>query len=56
MGEETTEGKESTESTETTETSNWKRVVDLVQTAFREGRLVKEATWQAVLLIQQGEE
>ena len=35
-GEETTEGKESTE---TTETSNWERVVDLVQTAFREGRL-----------------
>ena len=50
-GEETTEGKESTESTESTEymepseAANWDRVVDLVQTEFREVRLVEEATW-----------
>ena len=30
---------------------NWTRFVDLVQTAFREGDLAKEATWQAVVLI-----
>ena len=28
---------------------------DLVQTAFREGRLEEEATWQAVVLINKGE-
>ena len=27
------------------------RVVDLVQAAFREGKLAEEATWQAVVLI-----
>ena len=30
---------------------NWTRVVDLVQTAFREGKLAGEAAWQAVVLI-----
>ena len=30
--------------------------MDLVQTAFREGRLVEEATWQAVVLISKGGE
>ena len=40
-GEETTEGKESTDSTELTEAANWEIVVDLVQTAFREGRLAE---------------
>ena len=57
-GEETTEGKESTESAESTESmeaANWERVVDLVQTAFREGRLVEGVTWQAVVLIPKGE-
>ena len=42
VGEETTEGKESTESAESTaptEAANLERVVDLVQTVFREGRL-----------------
>ena len=33
---------------------NWARVVDLVQTAFREGDLAEEATWQAVFLIPKG--
>ena len=35
---------ESTEKTPT-EASNWERVVDLVQTAFREGRLAEESMW-----------
>ena len=30
---------------------NWTRFVDLVQTAFRDGELAKEATWKAVVLI-----
>ena len=47
-GEETMEVKESTEPMEA---SNWERVVDMVQTTFREGRLAKEATWKAVALI-----
>ena len=33
---------------------NWTRFVDLVQTAFREGELAEEATWQAVVLIYKG--
>ena len=33
---------------------NWERLVDLVQTAFREGRVAKEATWQPVVLIPKG--
>ena len=48
-GEVTTDGKEGG----LTET-NWDRLVDLVQTAFREVRLVEEATWQAVVLIPKG--
>ena len=39
-GEETTEGKDSTESAELMapkEAANWEKVVDLVQTEFREG-------------------
>ena len=28
--------------------------MDLVQSAFREGKLVEEATWQAVVLIPKG--
>ena len=35
---------DSKESVEPTEASNWEIVVDLVQTAFREGRLAEEAT------------
>ena len=34
-----------------TESDNWTRVVDLVQSAFREGNLAEEATRQAVVLI-----
>ena len=33
---------------------NWERVVELVQTAFRNGDLAEEATWQAVVLIPKG--
>ena len=36
------------------ETSNWERVVELVHTAFVEGRLTEENTWQAVVLILKG--
>ena len=33
---------------------NWVRVVELVQTAFRDEDLEEEATWQAVVLIPKG--
>ena len=33
---------------------NWTRFLDLVQTAFRDGDLAEEATWQAVFLIPKG--
>ena len=33
---------------------NWAGVVELVQTAFRDGDLAEEATWQAVVLIPKG--
>ena len=33
---------------------NWARVMELVQTAFWEGELAEEATWQAVVLIPKG--
>ena len=39
---------------EPTEADNWRMVVDLVQSAFREGKLAEEATWQAVVLIPKG--
>ena len=48
-GEGTTDGEEGG-STDT----NWERLVDLVQTAFREGRMAEEATWQAVVMIPKG--
>ena len=47
-GEEMTGGKESTDPTEA---ANWERVVDLVQTVFREGILAEKAMWQLVVLI-----
>ena len=55
-GEENTEGNmgRGGESTEHTEASNWGRVVDLVQTALREGQLAQKAMWQAVVLITKG--
>ena len=40
--------------TEPTEAANWAMVVELVHTAFREGKLAEEATWQAVILIPKG--
>ena len=54
LGEETTENKGTTSFqtlAEPTEAANWEMVVDLIQTEFREGKLVEEATWQAVVLI-----
>ena len=33
---------------------NWARVVELVHTAFRDGDLAEEATWQAVVLTPKG--
>ena len=33
---------------------HWGRVVEIIQTAFREGELVEESTWQAVVLILKG--
>ena len=34
--------------------SNWEIVIDLVQTAFREGQLAEETKWKAVVLISKG--
>ena len=33
---------------------HWENLVELIQTAFREGELAEEATWQAVVLIPKG--
>ena len=32
----------------------WGKVIDITQTAFREGKLVGEAMWQTVVLIPKG--
>ena len=32
----------------------WEKVVELTQTAFRDGDLAEEVTWQAVVLIPKG--
>ena len=48
------EGKEESIDKTPAEASNWDRVVDIIQTAFGEGRLVEEATWKAVVLITTG--
>ena len=32
----------------------WGQVVELIQTAFRDGNLAEEATWQTVVLIPKG--
>ena len=37
-----------------TEADNWTMAVDLVQSAFQEGKLTEEAMWQAVVLIPKG--
>ena len=34
----------------------WGKVVELTQTAFREGNLAEEATWQMVVMIPKGKE
>ena len=33
---------------------HWENLVDLLQTAFREGKMAEEATWQAVVMIPKG--
>ena len=33
---------------------HWGRVVEIIQTAFRDGELAEEVTWQAVVLIPKG--
>ena len=56
-GVETTENKGTAvfkTSMEPTEAAKWEMVVDLIQTEFREGKLVEEATWQAVVLVPKG--
>ena len=35
---------------------HWENLVELIQTAFPEGELAKEATWQAVVIIQKGKQ
>ena len=53
--EEAEEGEGVTEGEEGVSTEpNWERLVELVQTAFKEGRLAEEAMWQAVVLIPKG--
>ena len=49
----TENGETSTEQLETGADS-WTMVVDLVQSAFREGKMAEEAMWQAVVLIPKG--
>ena len=54
---ETTESRGNTEvhtGTEPTEVDNYAMVVNLIQTAFREGKLAEEVTWQAVVLSPKG--
>ena len=42
------------DATPTEAEGHWGMVVELVQTAFRDGDLAEEATWQAVVLIPKG--
>ena len=39
---------------QTEDEEKWARVMELVQTAFRDGELEEEATWQAVVLTPTG--
>ena len=32
----------------------WAKVVELTQTAFREGNMAEEATWQVVVMVPKG--
>ena len=34
--------------------TNWQKVVDIVQEEFHDGALVKDSTWQTVVLITKG--
>ena len=47
-GEEKTEGEEE-------EGEHWENLVDLIHTAFWDGEMAEEATWQAVAMIPKGE-
>ena len=38
----------------TPDTTNWMKVATIVQTAFRDGTLSEECTWQTVVLITKG--
>ena len=46
--------REGEQETQTEAEGHWGRVVEIVQTAFWEGELAEEATWQAVVLIPKG--
>ena len=46
-------GKEKTEAEERGE-EMWGKVVEITQTAFRDGKLAEEAAWQTVVLIPKG--
>ena len=39
---------------QTEDEGHWGRVVELIQTAFQDGELAEETTWQAVVLIPKG--
>ena len=47
-------GEEKTEEEEEEGGELWGKLVDLVQTAFQEGEMAEEATWQTVMLIPKG--
>ena len=50
----TTERTGSSAAQKETESDIWESVVELVQFAFREGKLAEEGTWQVVVLIPKG--
>ena len=47
-------GEREGESSPTEAEGHWEKVVELVQTAFWDGDLAEEVTWQAVVLIPKG--
>ena len=47
-------GEREDDTTPTEAERHWGRVVELTQTAFREGDLAEESTWQAVVLTPKG--
>ena len=46
--------REGDQATQTEAEGHWGRVVEIIQTAFWEGELAEESTWQAVVLIPKG--